>query len=113
MGVGIVVIVYVWYYVKDSPEAMTTTMDFAKQIIKDGAGGYGGTREKRNVTGLMKKKVAASQQWRCGHCKSTLDETFQVDHVLALFNGGSNDESNLVALCPNCHAKKTMAERLA
>lgn len=112
MAIGIAVIVYVWYYVKDSPEAMTTTMDFAKQIIKDGAGG-GGTREKRNVTGLMKKKVAASQQWRCGTCKDTLDETFQVDHILALFNGGSNDESNLVALCPNCHAKKTMAERLA
>lgn len=109
MALGTIVIVYIWYYVKDSPEAMTTTMDFAKQIIKDGAAGG---KEKRNVTNLMKKKVAATQQWRCGTCKTTLDETFQVDHVIALFNGGSNDERNLVALCPNCHAKKTMAERL-
>jgi hypothetical protein len=108
---GAILIAYLWYTVKETPDGASTALDLAKQFIKEGSGG--GTREKRNVTGLMKKKVAADQGWKCGHCKTTLDATFEVDHIKALFNGGTNDPSNLVALCPNCHRKKTVAERLA
>lgn len=113
IGGGIVVILYLWWQLRGTPIAVRDTMDLAKQLLRDGASSTAGTREKRNVTGLMKKKVAAGQQWKCGHCKATLDETFEVDHRVALFNGGSNDESNLVALCPHCHRKKTVQERLA
>jgi 5-methylcytosine-specific restriction endonuclease McrA len=60
----------------------------------------------------MKKQVAAKQGWSCGHCKSILDASYEVDHILALYKGGSNEESNLVALCRNCHGKKTVNERL-
>jgi hypothetical protein len=108
--VGVVFIIYLWWYARQSEEGMQNTLDLAKQLLTDGKGG--GTREKRNVTGLMKKKVAASQQWKCGNCKTTLDETYEVDHKLALYKGGTNDESNLVALCPHCHRKKTVDERL-
>jgi hypothetical protein len=108
---GAILIAYLWYTVKETPDGATTALDLAKQFIKEGSGG--GTREKRNVTGLMKKKVAADQGWACGHCKTTLDATYEIDHIKALFNGGTNDPSNLVALCPNCHRKKTVAERLA
>lgn len=73
-----------------------------------------GTRSKykRNVSALLKKKVAAGQQWRCGSCNQMLDETFEVDHVIALDHGGTNDPSNLRALCPHCHRKKTVDERI-
>lgn len=67
----------------------------------------------RNVTALQKKKVAASQQWKCGHCMSILDASYEVDHIVALYRGGTNSETNLVALCRNCHGKKTVDERLA
>jgi hypothetical protein len=70
------------------------------------------TRYRRNVSALLKKKVAASQQWRCGGCGNLLDETYEVDHIRALEHGGSNDPSNLRALCPHCHRKKTVNERL-
>ena len=71
-----------------------------------------GQKEKRNVTPLMKKKVAAGQGWKCAICSSMLDETYEVDHTIGLFQGGSNDMSNLRALCPHCHRKKTVDERL-
>jgi cytochrome c553 len=64
------------------------------------------------IQALMKKKVAADQKWACGHCHQTLDESYEVDHKLALFQGGTNELENLIALCRNCHGKKTMQERL-
>jgi hypothetical protein len=115
---GVAVLGYLYWQARASPEGFTNSLEAAKTLLTStalaGSGAAtGGTREKRNVTGLMKKKVAAGQSWKCGHCSATLDETYEVDHKLALFNGGSNDMSNLIALCPGCHRKKTVDERIA
>lgn len=112
---GILLIAYLWWQFQERPEEFQDTMAFAKEVLTTaGVGSYAATtKEKRNVTGLMKKTVAANQQWKCGHCKTLLNETYEVDHIKALFNGGTNEMSNLVALCPNCHRSKTMKERLA
>jgi 5-methylcytosine-specific restriction endonuclease McrA len=32
---------------------------------------------------------------------------YDIDHITELRNGGSNDISNLQALCPTCHRVKT------
>ena len=32
---------------------------------------------------------------------------YQIDHIVELRHGGSNDTSNLQALCPACHSVKT------
>ena len=117
---GIAIIGYLYWQFRDRPAEFKDTLDLAKQLMKDGSAAYVATagtndkeKEKRNVTGLTKKKVAASQEWKCGACSQTLDETYEVDHKLALYKGGSNDIANLVALCPHCHRKKTVDERLA
>ena len=65
------------------------------------------TKSIRNVPESVKKYVAANQYWKCKGCKNLLDETYEIDHVLALEDGGSNDLENLQALCRNCHGKKT------
>jgi HNH endonuclease len=65
---------------------------------------------KRNVTSLTKKMIASNQEWKCGTCSQTLDYTYEIDHYIPLFKGGSNDVSNLIALCRNCHGKKTLLE---
>jgi len=44
---------------------------------------------------------------------SILDASYEVDHIVALYRGGTNSETNLVALCRNCHGKKTVNERLS
>ena len=62
---------------------------------------------KRNVTATMKKKVASDQEWKCKICANMLDECYEIDHVICIKDGGSNEENNLQALCPNCHRKKT------
>lgn len=67
---------------------------------------------KRNVSSLTKKMVASNQEWKCGSCNQTLDYTYEIDHHIPLFKGGSNEVSNLIALCRNCHGKKTLLENI-
>ena len=72
--------------------------------------GRGGT--KRSVSETKKKYVAANQEWKCGHCSNQLDHTFEIDHKIRLEYGGGNDVDNLIALCRNCHGKKTASENM-
>ena len=66
----------------------------------------------RSVSGTKKKFIAANQQWKCHDCNTQLDAWFEVDHKIRLADGGSNHISNLVALCRNCHGKKTTLENM-
>ena len=68
--------------------------------------------KKRNVGESLKKMVAANQQWRCGHCKLLLPPSYEIDHIIPLYMGGSNHISNLNALCRNCHGNKTMSDKI-
>jgi hypothetical protein len=67
---------------------------------------------KRSVSETKKKYVAANQDWKCGHCQQQLDHTFEIDHRMRLEYGGGNDVQNLIALCRNCHGKKTASENM-
>lgn len=81
---------------------------FSEQRILNS--GRGGT--KRSVSETKKKYVAANQDWKCGHCHNQLDHTFEIDHKVRLEYGGGNDVQNLIALCRNCHGKKTASENM-
>ena len=72
----------------------------------------GGSSTKRSVSETKKKYIAAQQNWKCKHCNSQLDATFEIDHRIELQHGGSNHVTNLEALCRNCHGKKTMVSNL-
>ena len=72
----------------------------------------GGVRQrfKRSVSESKKRFVAARQNWLCEKCGNMLQATYEIDHVVRLDRGGSNDISNLSALCPSCHRNKTLQE---
>lgn len=121
MGLAGLTLIYLAYNFYKSPDSFYTALDFAKSYLLHNDGGTlkhvnrileGKAKNNRQVSALLKKKIAADQKWQCGHCKSILDASYEVDHIVALFNGGTNAESNLVALCRNCHGKKTVHERL-
>ena len=71
-----------------------------------------GQTTNRSVSGTKKKYIAAQQNWKCGHCNKQLDAWFEVDHKIRLDQGGSNHVTNLIALCRDCHGKKTTLESL-
>lgn len=67
----------------------------------------------RSLSEAVKKRVAARQGWRCSGCREMLPSTYQIDHTVALVDGGADDPSNCTAMCPNCHADKTQREVVA
>ena len=67
---------------------------------------------KRKATSAsIRLQIAWQQDWECNACGQKLHWTFEVDHVVPLFDGGSNDYTNLQALCVKCHKTKSMHER--
>lgn len=78
-----------------------------KRIMNSGKNGT-----KRSVSETKKKYVASIQDWKCAHCETQLNAWFEVDHKIRLEHGGGNDVNNLVALCRECHGKKTAMENM-
>lgn len=116
---GTAVITYLLYSYIKNPGDIYKALDFVQSFLlnKDGLNPINRIidvkkKQDRNVSQLLKKKVAANQKWQCGHCFNILDASYEVDHIIALYKGGSNEEHNLLALCRNCHGKKTVEERL-
>ena len=118
---------------RESMDMLSPIMDFTSNSNEEGVGSFmesvngvdsskynmdrrmqnsGKNGTKRSVSETKKKYVASQQDWKCGHCKSQLDHTFEIDHRLRLEYGGGNDVQNLVALCRNCHGKKTASENM-
>jgi hypothetical protein len=118
---------------RESMDMLSPIMDFTSNPDEEGVGSFmesvngvdsskynmdrrmqnsGKNGTKRSVSETKKKYVASQQDWKCGHCKSQLDHTFEIDHRLRLEYGGGNDVQNLVALCRNCHGKKTASENM-
>jgi hypothetical protein len=94
-------------YGMDSNSSTPQGMQGHQRMMQSGKNG-----SKRSVSETKKKYVAANQDWKCGHCKSQLDHTFEIDHRIRLEYGGGNDVQNLIALCRNCHGKKTASENM-
>jgi hypothetical protein len=86
---------------------------YERKILQSGgATGTPGKATKRSVSETKKKYVASCQNWKCGNCKQQLSAWFEVDHVVRLEHGGSNEVQNLIALCRECHGQKTAMENM-
>ena len=46
----------------------------------------------------------------CASCKKEINKVFDIDHIIPLSEGGSNDCENLQVLCKPCHFEKTKIE---
>lgn len=59
------------------------------------------------VSGTIRYDVLKTAGFRCELCGVTADErALEVDHILPRNKGGSNDRTNLQALCYRCNASK-------
>lgn len=66
-----------------------------------------------NLPNAVRLFIAARQSYRCGLCidNHLLSDTWDIDHIIPISHElGTNEMSNLVALCPIAHARKTRSE---
>ena len=55
----------------------------------------------------LRRSVYEKYHGRCAYCGSPITyQEMQVDHIVALANGGTNDLSNLNPSCPLCNTFK-------
>ena len=100
----------VYYHYTESP--VNIKISSSGIILENRPKGTKPRYGRNKVTNKMKKIVASSQNWKCATCLNILDATYETDHIIPLYKGGSNDILNLQALCRNCHGKKTLNDSL-
>lgn len=67
----------------------------------------------------QRRQIAKRQNWICAgkdctDAKQGIElQEYDIDHVIPLSCGGTDDTDNLQALCPRCHRRKTDQERLS
>lgn len=57
----------------------------------------------------LKAKIHLRDGWTC-QCCSRVTTELELDHIINVAQGGTDDESNLQSLCVECHKKKTQKE---
>jgi len=57
----------------------------------------------------LKDKIHRREQYTC-KCCGMVTMQLELEHIVNVAQGGTDDESNLQSLCPPCHLKKTQKE---
>lgn len=68
-------------------------------------------RRPLNFSTAVRRTVLLAADQRCGRCGSL--NRLEVDHVVPVGLGGTNNQENALVLCHSCHLSKTKAERTA
>jgi len=65
----------------------------------------------RNINKRKKYFVKKINNFTCAKCKNKFSsEELELDHIIPIANGGTNDYNNLQPLCIECHLAKTKGE---
>ncbi len=60
-------------------------------------------KEELNFSKEFKQLVLNKSKGKYADCNCKLDNKFHTDHIIPLSNNGTNELSNLQALCVGCH----------
>ena len=65
---------------------------------------------RRYLPKQYRRNIIESQQNKCNICSSELSDYYEIDHIIAMQFGGTDELNNLQALCCECHARKSRTE---
>ena len=55
-------------------------------------------------------RIVHDQDFKCAICMHKIPVEFNIDHIVPLWDGGTNERSNLQGVCVACHDGKTGPE---
>lgn len=58
-----------------------------------------------HITPKLRQRIMRRDRWRCRYCGSRVGP-FDIDHVVPIALGGSNQTRNLVTACASCNSRK-------
>lgn len=58
------------------------------------------------ISNGLSSKLLESQQGKCIYCKGALGDSYELDHIMPLALGGTNEDSNIQLLCRTCNISK-------
>ncbi|WP_198387586.1 HNH endonuclease [Burkholderia ubonensis] len=58
----------------------------------------------------QRQRIRLRDKYICQKCRIAV-RIGEVDHIISLENGGTNDDENMQLLCIDCHKKKTATDR--
>lgn len=67
---------------------------------------------RRNVSAAKRQMVLARAGGKCECCNTVVRHNCEIDHIVPLWAGGTNDLANLQCMCAAQHANKSADERL-
>jgi len=88
-------------WAKDNPDQARTNARNAKARRKAREGVVVGSHTAADI-----KDILLLQKGRCAYCKTQFGKKYDVDHIVALARGGTNDRRNLQLLCRPCNLEK-------
>ncbi len=65
--------------------------------------------KRASIPERIRKIVAQRSNYECEYCRVNEDDhflSFQIDHIVSLKHGGSNEMNNLAWACPYCNQNK-------
>lgn len=63
------------------------------------------SRARKKITQDVKQQVLHETGFQCANPNCRTPLTLDIHHLDKVSDGGSDDPENLIALCPNCHAR--------
>ena len=65
--------------------------------------------KRKKIRKTLRDKILKRDNYKCCFCNST--ENLEIDHIIPVFQGGTNIESNLRVLCQSCNGKRNAGLR--
>lgn len=103
------VLSFIFYLFQTKPDKFESLNEYVRIGYKDIFNEKIISIKDRDVSSSLRHKILDRDHHRCVICLSKTK--LEVDHRIALMNGGSNEPSNLFTLCDICHTEKTRMDR--
>ena len=67
--------------------------------------------ERKSISKSKRFEILQRDRFRCQYCGASANETaLEVDHIVPVSKGGSDDDSNLITACWECNSGKSATE---